>query len=308
MPSRLPAAPHVAQHAVLCITCAWSAGVDDRGPGRDLALSDPQGDQGLCQRCVERKSWARECRAWLWCRYHFADGSMAGARWPPTPPPAQLPTASAQVHLVMPSVWNEHSLCSPGLTWRRNLYLPDHNAIWLPAPLLPLAPSPNLQACGWASTATRSCWWTRCARCGARWTSALKWGWCTTSACRWGQPPAVHCRPGSALSSLGPAVCRQQLRVVHASASSVLGNFQLRPGCGTDTQPHPAPCTRRLPPCRPPTTPPPVPPPPLPPALQELRLYTDYGRCCRPLFIVEDQAIKASCAAGCCSVSRLRQP
>ncbi|KAL4423802.1 hypothetical protein ABPG75_001103 [Micractinium tetrahymenae] len=26
--------------------------------------------------------------------------------------------------------------------------------------------------------------------------------------------------------------------------------------------------------------------------LQELRLYTDYGRCCRPLFIVEDQAIK----------------
>lgn len=25
---------------------------------------------------------------------------------------------------------------------------------------------------------------------------------------------------------------------------------------------------------------------------QELRLYTDYGRCCRPLFIVEDQAIK----------------
>lgn len=28
-----------------------------------------------------------------------------------------------------------------------------------------------------------------------------------------------------------------------------------------------------------------------PPALQELRLYTDYGRCCRPLFIVEDQAL-----------------
>ena len=27
-------------------------------------------------------------------------------------------------------------------------------------------------------------------------------------------------------------------------------------------------------------------------ASQELRLYTDYGRCCRPLFIVEDQAIK----------------
>lgn len=26
--------------------------------------------------------------------------------------------------------------------------------------------------------------------------------------------------------------------------------------------------------------------------LQELRLYTDYGRCCRPLFIVEQQAIK----------------
>lgn len=26
--------------------------------------------------------------------------------------------------------------------------------------------------------------------------------------------------------------------------------------------------------------------------LQELRLYTDYGRCCRPLFIVEEQAIK----------------
>jgi hypothetical protein len=22
--------------------------------------------------------------------------------------------------------------------------------------------------------------------------------------------------------------------------------------------------------------------------LQELRLYTDYGRCCRPLFVVED--------------------
>lgn len=26
--------------------------------------------------------------------------------------------------------------------------------------------------------------------------------------------------------------------------------------------------------------------------MQELRLYTDYGRCCRPLFIVEDQAVK----------------
>lgn len=26
--------------------------------------------------------------------------------------------------------------------------------------------------------------------------------------------------------------------------------------------------------------------------LQELRLYTDYGRCCRPLFIVEEQSIK----------------
>ena len=26
--------------------------------------------------------------------------------------------------------------------------------------------------------------------------------------------------------------------------------------------------------------------------LQELRLYTDYGRCCRPLFIVEDQALR----------------
>lgn len=25
--------------------------------------------------------------------------------------------------------------------------------------------------------------------------------------------------------------------------------------------------------------------------LQELRLYTDYGRCCRPLFIVEEQAL-----------------
>jgi hypothetical protein len=27
---------------------------------------------------------------------------------------------------------------------------------------------------------------------------------------------------------------------------------------------------------------------------QELRLYTDYGRCCRPLFIVEDQAIRVN--------------
>ena len=26
--------------------------------------------------------------------------------------------------------------------------------------------------------------------------------------------------------------------------------------------------------------------------LQELRLYTDYGRCCRPLFIVEDQNLR----------------
>lgn len=25
--------------------------------------------------------------------------------------------------------------------------------------------------------------------------------------------------------------------------------------------------------------------------LQELRLYTDFGRCCRPLFIVEDQSL-----------------
>lgn len=25
--------------------------------------------------------------------------------------------------------------------------------------------------------------------------------------------------------------------------------------------------------------------------LQELRLYTDYGRCCRPLFIVADQQL-----------------
>lgn len=25
--------------------------------------------------------------------------------------------------------------------------------------------------------------------------------------------------------------------------------------------------------------------------LQELRLYTDYGRCCRPLFIVQDQQL-----------------
>lgn len=24
----------------------------------------------------------------------------------------------------------------------------------------------------------------------------------------------------------------------------------------------------------------------------ELRLYTDFGRCCRPLFIVEDQTLK----------------
>jgi hypothetical protein len=30
---------------------------------------------------------------------------------------------------------------------------------------------------------------------------------------------------------------------------------------------------------------------------QELRLYTDYGRCCRPLFIVEDQAIKVGLGA-----------
>lgn len=27
-------------------------------------------------------------------------------------------------------------------------------------------------------------------------------------------------------------------------------------------------------------------------ALNELRLYTDYGRCCRPLFIVEDLSLK----------------
>lgn len=26
--------------------------------------------------------------------------------------------------------------------------------------------------------------------------------------------------------------------------------------------------------------------------LQELRLYTDFGRCCRPLFIVERQALR----------------
>ena len=26
--------------------------------------------------------------------------------------------------------------------------------------------------------------------------------------------------------------------------------------------------------------------------LQELRLYTDYGRCCRPLFIVDKQALR----------------
>ncbi len=26
--------------------------------------------------------------------------------------------------------------------------------------------------------------------------------------------------------------------------------------------------------------------------LQELRLFTDYGRCCRPLFIVADQRLK----------------
>lgn len=26
--------------------------------------------------------------------------------------------------------------------------------------------------------------------------------------------------------------------------------------------------------------------------LQELRLYTDYGRCCRPLFIVENQQLR----------------
>ena len=26
--------------------------------------------------------------------------------------------------------------------------------------------------------------------------------------------------------------------------------------------------------------------------LQELRLYTDFGRCCRPLFIVDQQRLK----------------
>ena len=26
--------------------------------------------------------------------------------------------------------------------------------------------------------------------------------------------------------------------------------------------------------------------------LQELRLFTDYGRCCRPLFIVDDQRLR----------------
>ena len=28
--------------------------------------------------------------------------------------------------------------------------------------------------------------------------------------------------------------------------------------------------------------------------LGELRLYTDFGRCCRPLFIVEDQKLRIS--------------
>lgn len=28
--------------------------------------------------------------------------------------------------------------------------------------------------------------------------------------------------------------------------------------------------------------------------LQELRLYTDYGRCCRPLFIVENQTLRVT--------------
>lgn len=46
--------------------------------------------------------------------------------------------------------------------------------------------SPSLQACGWASTATRRCWCRRCAPCGGRWTSTQKWGWCTTSGYRCG--------------------------------------------------------------------------------------------------------------------------
>lgn len=39
--------------------------------------------------------------------------------------------------------------------------------------------------------------------------------------------------------------------------------------------------------------------------LQELRLYTDYGRCCRPLFIVEQQAIKVGGRMSFVQCSRL---
>jgi hypothetical protein len=99
---------------------------------------------------------------------------------PPLPPPFVPPST---LHLI-PSLHRpfHFSPLSPGRP--RACFLPA-----VPAQLPLLTPACcaccAVQACGWASIATRRPWWTRCARCGARWTSPPKWGWCTTYACRW---------------------------------------------------------------------------------------------------------------------------